>query len=132
MTVLASCFLFLCRDLQHKLLFSLFLCFPLFFSPKKISSSSSSTFPLAQSELAEMSQPISCGIQKEQSHYWLMRRQGIKAFILITIMSVCKRAACTCCSLPPNLIFLFFLFPAGVRGRSVREGSQAADLDSER
>lgn len=47
--------------------------------------------PLAQSELAEMSQPISCGIQRERSHYWLMRRRGIEAFILITVMCVCKR-----------------------------------------
>lgn len=66
--------------------------------------------PLAQSELEEMSQPISCGIQREQSHYWLMRRRGIEAFILITVMCVCKRAPCTCFSLPPNIIFIFFLF----------------------
>lgn len=57
-----------------------------------------------------MSQPISCGIQREQSHYWLMRRRGIEAFILITVMCVCKRAPCTCFSLPPNIIFIFLLF----------------------
>lgn len=73
------------------------------------SSSSSSSFPLAQSEW-EMSQPISCGIQREQSHYWLMRRRGIKAFILITVMSVCNRAACTCFTLLPNIILIFYFF----------------------
>lgn len=58
--------------------------------------------PLTQSELAETSRPISCSIQREESHYWLMRRRGIKAFILITVMSVCKRASCTC--FPPLLL----------------------------
>lgn len=57
-----------------------------------------------------MSQPISCGIQRERSHYWLMRRRGIEAFILITVMCVCKRASCTCFSLLPNIIFCFFFF----------------------
>lgn len=84
----------------------------LFFLKKNTSSSpsSSSSFPLAQSELAEMSQPISCGIQREQSHYWLMRRQGIKAFILITVMSVCNRAACTCFSSSKHHLLLFLFF----------------------
>lgn len=58
--------------------------------------SSSSFPPLAQSELWETSRPISSGIQREQSHYRLMRRRGIEGFILMTVMCVCKRAACTC------------------------------------
>lgn len=39
-----------------------------------------------------MIQPISCGIQREQSHYWLMRRWGIEAFIPVTVNSVCNGA----------------------------------------
>lgn len=70
-----------------------------FFKEKR--TSSSSFYPRTQSELVETSRPISCSIQRKESHYWLMRRRGIKAFILITVMSVCKRAACTC--FPPLL-----------------------------
>lgn len=80
--------------------------------------------PLAQSELEEMSQPISCGIQREQNHYWLMRRRGIEAFILITVMCVCKRAACTCFSSTKHLFFLFLVPAASCEWiLAVREGN---------
>lgn len=70
-------------------LFPMFFLFCFFFYIKELFLLFLS--PLAQSELAEMSQPISCGIQRERSHYWLMRRRGIEAFILITVMCVSKR-----------------------------------------
>lgn len=81
--------------------------FPEFLNENADFSSSFLRPPLAQSELLEMSQPISSGIQREQSHYRLMRRRGIEGFILMTVMRVCKRAVCTCFSFFPNIFFLF-------------------------
>lgn len=94
-------------DFQEPEAFSVFI--PEFLNENEYFSPSFFRPPLAQSELLEMSQPISSGIQREQSHYRLMRRQGIEGFILMTVMRVCKRAVCTCFSFFLNI---FFFVPA--------------------
>lgn len=49
--------------------------------------------------------PVSHWLDGQHTHAHM---QG--PIILITVMSVCNRAACTCFSLLPNIIFCFFIF----------------------
>lgn len=103
---------------RNRKAFSVFI--PHFVNENESSSSSFFLPPLAQSELLEMSQPIRAYIQREQSHYRLMRRQGIQGFILMTVMCLWKRAVCTCVFISLKHLFIFFV-PAVILEEPERE-----------